>query len=33
VAKQVDQDVKGAKDPARVKMMSDAIKSLAKATK
>ena len=33
VAKQVDQDVKGAKDPARVKLMSDAIKLLAKATK
>ena len=33
LAKQVDKDVKGAKDPDRVKMMSDAIKSLAKATK
>jgi len=33
LAKQVDRDVKGAKDPDRVKMMSDAIKSLAKATK
>jgi LVIVD repeat len=33
LAKQVDGDVKGAKDSARVKMMSDAIKSLAKATK
>ena len=33
LAKQVDGDVKGAKDSARVKLMSDAIKSLAKATK
>jgi len=33
LGKQVDGDVKGAKDSARVKMMSDAIKSLAKATK
>ena len=33
LAKQVDKDVKGAKDPERVKMMSAAIKDLAKATK
>src|SRR5262249_8797704 len=32
-AKQVDSDVSGAKDPDRVKMMSEAIKDLAKATK
>ena len=33
LAKQVDEDVAGAKDPARVKAMSAAIKELAKATK
>ncbi len=33
VAKDVDKDVAGAKDSARVKMMSAAIKDLAKATK
>jgi LVIVD repeat-containing protein len=33
LAKQVDKDVSGAKDSARVKMMADAIKDLAKATK
>ena len=33
VAKQVDKDVSGAKDPERVKAMSAAIKALAKATK
>ena len=33
LAKQVDKDVAGAKDPERVKMMSAAIKDLAKATK
>jgi hypothetical protein len=33
LAKQVDKDVSGAKDPERVKMMSAAIKDLAKATK
>jgi hypothetical protein len=33
LAKNVDRDVKGAKDSERVKMMSDAIKALAKATK
>ena len=33
LAKQVDKDVGGAKDPERVKTMSDAIKALAKATK
>jgi hypothetical protein len=33
LAAQVDKDVKGAKDPARVKAMSAAIKDLAKATK
>ena len=33
VAKQVDRDVAGAKDPDRVKAMSEAIKALAKATK
>jgi len=32
LAKQVDKDVSGAKDPERVKAMSDAIKKLAKAT-
>jgi hypothetical protein len=32
LAKTVDRDVKGAKDPERVKMMSAAIKALAKAT-
>ena len=32
LAKQVDKDVKGAKDPERVKMMANAIKDLAKAT-
>ena len=33
LAKQVEKDVSGAKDPERVKMMSAAIKDLAKATK
>ena len=33
LAKQVDKDVSGAKDPERVKAMSAAIKDLAKATK
>jgi hypothetical protein len=33
LAKQVDKDVSGAKDPERVKLMSAAIKDLAKATK
>jgi hypothetical protein len=33
LAKQVDKDVAGAKDPERVKMMSAAIKDLAKASK
>jgi hypothetical protein len=33
LAKDVDKDVAGAKDPARVKMLSAAIKDLAKATK
>jgi hypothetical protein len=33
LAKQVDRDVAGAKDSERVKAMSDAIKSLARATK
>jgi len=33
LATQVDKDVSGAKDPERVKMMSAAIKDLAKATK
>ncbi len=33
LAKQVDRDVAGAKDAERVKMMSDAMKALAKATK
>jgi hypothetical protein len=33
LAKQVDRDVSGAKDPERVKAMSAAIKDLAKATK
>ena len=33
LAKQVEKDMTGAKDVARVKAMSDAIKSLAKATK
>ncbi len=33
LAKQVDKDVAGAKDGPRVKMMADAIKDLAKATK
>jgi hypothetical protein len=33
LAKQVDRDVKGAKDPERVKMLSSAIKDLAKASK
>jgi hypothetical protein len=33
LAKQVDKDVSGAKDPERVKMMSSAIKDLAKASK
>jgi hypothetical protein len=33
LAAQVDKDVKGAKDPARVKAMSAAIRDLAKATK
>ena len=33
LAKQVDKDVSGAKDPERVKMMSAAIKDLAKASK
>ena len=32
LAKQVDKDAKGAKDPERVKMMAAAIKDLAKAT-
>ena len=32
LAKQVDRDVKGAKDPERVRMMSSAIRDLAKAT-
>ena len=32
LAAQVDRDVKGAKDPERVKAMSAAIRSLAKAT-
>jgi hypothetical protein len=32
LAKSVDRDVKGAKDPERVKAMSEAIKKLAKAT-
>ena len=33
LARQVDRDVAGAKDPERVKMLSAAIKDLAKATK
>jgi len=33
LAKQVDKDVSGAKDPERVKLMAAAIKDLAKATK
>jgi hypothetical protein len=33
LAKQVDKDVSGAKDPERVKMLSAAIKDLAKASK
>ncbi len=33
LAKQVDKDVSGAKDSERVKMLSSAIKDLAKATK
>ncbi len=33
LARQVDRDVSGAKDPARVRMLSAAIKDLAKATK
>jgi hypothetical protein len=33
LARQVDRDVSGAKDAARVRAMSEAIKSLAKATK
>lgn len=33
LAKQVDKDISGANDPARVKMMLDAIKKLANATK
>jgi hypothetical protein len=33
LASQVDKDVKGAKDPSRVKAMSAAIRDLAKATK
>lgn len=33
LARQVDRDVSGAKDPARVKMMSDAMKGLARVTK
>jgi hypothetical protein len=33
LAKQVDKDVSGAKDSARVKMMADAVEDLAKATK
>ena len=33
LAKQVDRDIAGAKDSARVKAMSDAIKALARATK
>ena len=33
LAKQVDNDVDGAKDPERVKSMSEAIKALAKSTK
>ncbi|MEO7962377.1 MAG: hypothetical protein ABIT38_00545 [Gemmatimonadaceae bacterium] len=33
LAKQVEKDVSGAKDSERVKMMADAIKALAKATK
>ena len=33
LARQVDRDVSGAKDPERVKMLSAAIKDLAKATK
>ena len=33
LAKQVDKDVAGAKDPERVKAMSAAIKDLAKASK
>jgi hypothetical protein len=33
LAKNVDRDVKGAKDSERVKMLSDAIKALAKASK
>jgi hypothetical protein len=33
LAKQVDKDVSGAKDPERVKMLASAIKDLAKATK
>ena len=33
LARQVDQDVGGAKDPERVKAMSDAIKKLAEATR
>jgi hypothetical protein len=33
LAKQVDRDVNGAKDPERVKAMSEAIKKLAKETK
>jgi hypothetical protein len=32
LAKQVDKDVSGAKDPERVKMLSSAIKDLAKAS-
>jgi hypothetical protein len=32
LARTVDRDVQGAKDPERVKMMSDAIKKLARAT-
>ena len=33
LAKQVDRDIAGAKDSPRVKMMSDAIKALARATR
>jgi hypothetical protein len=33
LARQLDRDIKGAQDGARVKMMSDAIKALARATK
>jgi hypothetical protein len=33
LAKEVDKDVKGATDPERVKLMSDAMKKLAKETK